>query len=334
MRPFVPLANAFPVISPQRRRPGPRGICTLWHAGNTGLRFVRRLLPLALLGLGLVLCVRAYRTLDWHSVGYDLRRAGPWVALVLLAPVVGNFLHMLGWRALLGRDMRPKLWRAFRIFVAAQAGNEIGASVLGETVKVVAFPREKRASAVRAVIWDNLIAFAALIFVLLAVTALPIPALFGSASLRAWGAVVFLVLAVGAGVWIFLSGKGTACPPLAVVLFTFVAHFLGKLWIVAEFFLALALLATASWYSSALLGFASTLASCVGAPVPGQLGVTECALVSCAGMAHIRVSTVLSVAILRRARSLLWVILGAVFYIAIRVTTQSVRNHVPPARST
>jgi hypothetical protein len=131
----------------------------------------------------------------------------------------------------------------------------------------------------------------------------------------------------------FLSGKTTACPPIPVALFAFLAHLVGKLWIVAEFFLALALLATASWYSSALLGFASTLASCVGAPVPGQLGITECALLSCASIAHIHVSTVLSVALLRRARSLLWVILGAAFYIAIRLTTQSMRAHASPASS-
>ena len=332
-RSFVPSANAFPVISPRTGGPFRRGICTVWQTSNTGLRVVRRLLPFALLGLGLVLCFRTYRTLDWRALSHDLRHAGPWVLLVLLAPIVGIFLHMLGWRALLDRNMRPTLWRAFRIFVAAQAGNEIGASVLGETVKVVAFPRERRASAIRAVVWDNLIAFAALIVVLLVVTTLPIPALFGSASFRVCRAIVFLGLAVGAALWIFLSGKTTACPPIPIVLFAFLAHLVGKLWIVAEFFLALALLATASWYSSALLGFASTLASCVGAPVPGQLGITECALVSCASIAHIHVSTVLSVAILRRARSFFWVILGAAFYVAIRLTTQSMRVHASPAGS-
>jgi uncharacterized membrane protein YbhN (UPF0104 family) len=115
------------------------------------------------------------------------------------------------------------------------------------------------------------------------------------------------------------------------MLFALFAHFLAKLWIVGEFALALGLLATASWYSSALLGFAATLASCIGAPVPGQLGVVESTLVLFASSAHVNVATVLSVAVLRRARSLLWVLLGAAFLFALGITTKSVKSNDPTA---
>jgi hypothetical protein len=330
----LPFREHFPPVLSKRctlAAGAPQGNGTLWLASYTVPASIRRLLSLALLGLGIHLCLRACRTLEWRSVAHDMHHAGPWVVVLLLAPIVGNFVHMLGWRSLIERNWRPSLWRAFRIFVAAQAGNELGTSVLGESVKILAFAPDKRSAAVRVVLWDNVTALVAVALSLLSVFALSPPVALGPALRRVLAVLTLVYVAVAVGAWILSAGKLASRPPVSNMLFALLAHFLAKLWVVVEFALALGLLATASWYSSALLGFAATLASCIGAPVPGQLGVIESTLVAFASSAHVNIATVLSVAVLRRARSLLWVLLGAAFLFALGITTKSVKSNDPTA---
>jgi uncharacterized membrane protein YbhN (UPF0104 family) len=305
----VPLTRLLSLLSRASEDHAPRSRNgTVLLASYTA---ARRLVPSVLFALGFYLCLRICRGLDWRSVWGQLLSVGPAVILLLLAPCVGNFLHMLGWRALLDRSFRPGLLRALLIFVAAQAGNTLGASVLGESVKVVAFGTRRRAEALHIVLWDNLTALAALIPLLLSVFLLPLRVAFGSGvenGLCAFTAVSIVLLIGGT---VVAARRLPARPPLMNLLFAVFAHGLGKLWIVVEFAIALGLLATVSWYSSALLGFASTFATSVGAPVPGQVGILEAALVACSRAAHLSVTTVIAVATLRRVRSLLWVLLGA-----------------------
>ncbi len=269
---------------------------------------------------GAWLCLRFVRQLDWASVLADLRHAGPCVALLVLTPLVGNFVHMLGWRALLPVTARPRLGRALAIFLTAQAGNEVGSGVLGESFKISLFPSEQRAAALRAVVLDNLTALVALFAVVLTIGSMigrslieryvPLPAAFGAFGLLLLGGALLAQRAFRAGGARNVWGA-------------FFAHYLGKLWIVADFALWLWLVARASWHSSALLGLVSTVASVLGAPVPGQLGVMEAALGSSAAWAGVGTATVLSVALLRRVRGLLWIALGGLLLWRLRVPTLS-----------
>jgi hypothetical protein len=111
-----------------------------------------------------------------------------------------------------------------------------------------------------------------------------------------------------------LAKRALAADSASSVWGAFLAHYLGKLWIVADFALWLWLVAHASWHSSALLGLVGTVASVLGAPIPGQLGVMEAALGGSAAWVGLGASTLLSVAVLRRARGLLWIALGALLF--------------------
>lgn len=303
-----------------RSRPRLRACGTLWLNRHSCSVWLRRLLPVVLAGLGVCLCLRLFRGQDWSLVALNLRRAGPWVAVLLSMPMVSNFVHMLGWRSLIERSWRPRLGRAFCIFVAAQAGNEIGSSILGESIKVAAFPQPAQKAALRAVIWDNLTSLVALGVVLLTVSALPLRAELHLTVWRIGLLVLALLLVTVLGLALARRLQATDRPPLGAITLAFLAHYLGKLWIVAEYAIALALVANATWHNSALLGFASLLGTSVGAPVPGQIGVVEAALVSCAGFAQLTMPTLLSIAILRRARSLTWIVVGATLGVAVGVT--------------
>jgi len=290
---------------------------TLWSRGNSALRWLQKVFPFVASGVGLWLCVRFCSTLEWRAVAHDIRHVGAGAALLLLAPIVGNFVHMVGWRGLLPSNARPGLGRSLAIFLAAQAGNELGLGVLGESLKVSEFPSEHRSFAWRAMLLDNLTALVALLAVVLSMALF----LSGSAMQHALPRSVALGGLLGAGV-AALGGLGiwartASSSPLAVLL-AFAAHYIGKLWIVAEFALALALLGTATLRSSAVLGLVSTLASAVGAAIPGQLGVLEAALKGSAASCGVGVCTLVSVALLRRARSILWVALGAVLFWQLR----------------
>jgi hypothetical protein len=273
--------------------------------------------PFVASSVGLWLCVKFCSALDWRAAAHDIRHVGAGASLLLLAPIVGNFVHMVGWRGLLPAHARPGLGRSLAIFLASQAGNELGLGVLGESLKVSEFPSEQRALAWRAMLLDNLTALAALLAVVLSM------ALFlgGGAAQHvlprsvALGALLGVSVAslAGLGIWARKSNGS-----LHGVLLAFAAHYAGKLWIVAEFALALALLGTVTLRSSAVLGLVSTLASAVGAAIPGQLGVLEAALKGSAASCGVGACTLVSVALLRRARSMLWVGLGALLFWQLR----------------
>jgi hypothetical protein len=309
-------AAALGVRSATLLRPGLAERFTLWSHDNSVARWARRLFPFAASGVGLWLCVRFCAALDWRAAAHDIRHVGAGASLLLLAPIVGNFVHMVGWRGLLPAQARPGLGRSLAIFLASQAGNELGLGVLGESLKVSEFPSEQRAVAWRAMLLDNLTALAALLAVVLSI------ALFvgGVAAEHALPRSVTLSLLglgvaslVGFGVWARKSNGS-----LHGVFLAFAAHYAGKLWIVAEFALALALLGTVTLRSSAVLGLVSTLASAVGAAIPGQLGVLEAALKGSAASCGVGACTLVSVALLRRARSILWVGLGALLFWQLR----------------
>jgi len=297
---------------------------TVWSRGNKALRWTQKLAPFLALGVGAWLTVRFCSQLEWQAIARDVRRVGAGAWLLFAAPIVGNFAHMLGWRGLLPARARPALGRSLAIFLASQAGNEVGSGVLGESLKVSELPREHRAAAWRAMLLDNLTALLALLAVVLSFAlflggvavqhALPRGVVVGAAA--ALGASVL----AGLGVW----ARGLSHSPRSVLV-AFGAHYLGKLWIVAEFALVLGLLGSVSLRSSAVLGLVSTLASAVGAAIPGQLGVLEAALQGSAASCGIGACTLVSVALLRRARSLLWVALGALLFWQLR--------HVAAART-
>jgi hypothetical protein len=273
------------------------------------------------------------------------RRSGLCIALVFVAPVVGQCLHAIGWRLLLPREARPCALRTFRIFLGAQAGNEIGFGLLGEPLKVTYLGARHRDAAVAALVLDNATAFVSLMLFFvtgmgLLCGALPI-------TLPSWSTasvfVALFVLAVG-GAWLVLRVKSVArvgddaqhprwiaraarmadacCRalvdrPLDVLAAT-ALHYLGKLWIVVEFALLLHLLAPGTSDAAALFGVASAAGSAVGAAVPGQLGVVETAILGAASLRGIGASTALALALVRRARGRLWVLVGAAGLPAMR----------------
>ena len=283
-------------------------------------RLIRGIAPLGLLAIGTAFCVQLWKQLEWNTFVAALHRAGPGVLLLFLAPAVGNFVHMLGWRALLSRDVRPRIGRAFRIFVAAQAGNEFGLGVLGEVVKITAFARERRTEATQAVVLDNVSSLAALIAVCASVAGLLCRSCGRTNVGFSVGAIgIVCVLVLPFGIIAILRWRKTLTRPTAGFLIAFIAHYLGKLWLVAELAFALGLVATASLRSSATLALASIIASTIGAPVPGQMGVVEVALSASANLAQLSQPTVLTVSVLRRIRSLLWILLGVLCFSSLKI---------------
>jgi uncharacterized membrane protein YbhN (UPF0104 family) len=93
------------------------------------------------------------------------------------------------------------------------------------------------------------------------------------------------------------------------VLGSVLLHLAGKLWIVAEMALLLALLGfsptLAPW-----LGAASVLASVVGAAIPGQMGAVEAAVFAACTALGVDAPTAMALVLLRRLRGVLWIALG------------------------
>jgi hypothetical protein len=292
-----------------------------------------------LLVAGVVFVARAVGRVGVHRIWVDCLGAGPLVILVFLAPAVGQFLHALGWRFLLPLAARPPVARAYRIFLAAQAGNEVGFGCLGEPLKVSVLPPRHRDDAVAAVVMDNATAFLALLLFFGTGCALSGAALPGAARVARVAGGVLLASLLGAGVvatW-FGTGKATttgvarsrpggslvtharralvicremvAARPRDVVAATLL-HYLGKLWIIAEFALLLGLIGKDA-RASAVFGVLSAAGSAVGAPVPGQLGIVESAILQAAALTGVAVSTALAMALIRRVRGWFWVLVGA-----------------------
>ena len=251
-------------------------------------------------------------------------RAGYGMLLLATAPAVGLFLHTLAWRTLLPSPARPRLIHAYRAFIAAQAGNEIGFGFLGEPMKVLSLNPAHRNVGVSVVALDNLTAAVALVLFYSALGSIA-----ATPELAEHRGVGLGVIVAGAGLFGLVSVASarvrkvartslallTAHPFRAVL--AMVLHLLGKLWLVAEMALAMAILDTATLRGAALLALASATAAAVGAPVPGQVGVVEGALVTVAAAAGLTPTTALAIGLLRRLRSLLWNGVGAAFAIPL-----------------
>jgi hypothetical protein len=261
-------------------------------------RRARQLWALALFGLASAALVRA-----GHSS--DLRRAwsascglGAPLLLLLALPSVSLFVKMLGWRALLPPSARPSLGRAYVAFVAAQGVNELGFSVLGEPLKVWVLAPSARASGVRAVVTDNLVAFSALLAVM--------ATLLGSAR---WAC-------VGAAIALAVSWQAYRARELGVLL-AFSAHCVGKLWLVLEIGLGLYFFGEPALAAAKPLALSWLGAAALGAAVPAQLGVVEAALIETGAALGIGVSSLLGLALVRRLRGLVW--LGIGLFLAARM---------------
>jgi hypothetical protein len=246
-----------------------------------------------------VLLLRRLSTLgDWRAAWSRCLELGAPLLVLLALPAMGHFVKMLGWRNLLPASQRPSLRESYAAFVAAQAVNELGFSVLGEPLKVIVLARHSRAEGLRAVVADNLSALLALLVV--------------SATLlaRPW-----LVAPLVVGALVLLHAVKRRAERRFIVAFG--AHYLGKLWLVAEIALGLHFLGEASLAAAAPLALAALGAAAIGAPVPGQLGVVEAALVHSGAALGVAPSSLLALALIRRIRGLVWLVLGLLLAAAI-----------------
>jgi hypothetical protein len=257
--------------------------------------------------LGTAVVCRLVALVGVHSVVALLGSAGPGAAFVFAAPVVGQFLNLLAWTVLLPQEARPDPLRGYRLLLAAQAGNELGACVLGESLKVIALPSRHRDAAVAAVVLDNAVCFAAVCsFLVVGGAGLRLS---GSMSTDAFHVLKWAPLIVVAVMVPFVVVGGVrqsarsavgerskgivrACRlalrerPRAIAA-AFLLHLAAKLWVFAEFWLAIRLFGHGSLRQCALLGVASVGGSMIGAPVPAQLGVVESAVALAAATAGI-----------------------------------------------
>jgi hypothetical protein len=229
------------------------------HHSSTALR-LRLLWAVALVAGGVWACSRVGGVRQWRSAWSTSMQLGGPLWLLLALPAVSHFVKSLGWRGLLPAPLRPGIGRAYVTFVAAQAVNELGFSVLGEPLKILALPRHARGAAVRAVATDNALAFTALLAALLSFVCCH------SAS----ALTLLALVATGLGLWGSRSSAWLA---------GFAAHYLGKLWLAVELGLGLYFLGQPALTACAPLSLAWLGASAAGSVVPGQLGVVEAALV-------------------------------------------------------
>ncbi len=279
-----------------------------------------------------------------------------WVLLLLAAPFVGVSLHVLGWRAVVPKAVRPGFWRAFRVYLAALAVDEVGAGVLGEPLKAAGFPRSARFEVVGALVLDN-VAQALAIAACMAgsgiwlagtqVAGAGVAAVLGAAGMTGVAALLL------GGLWlgtlpVVASKAQTSGPRLRRLLHRwsevsktstqsvrqrpaafascFVLHAMGKFWIVPEFALGLALVGQYGWDKALWLASGSMVGSVVGAAIPAQAGVLEGAVMASAIAAGVPAPEVLAVMLVRRFRSALW--LGVGFWLAGGVVRESKENGV------
>lgn len=262
---------------------------TVWCQRHT--LALRVLWSLALCGLGSWLFARLATRADLSRAWLQCWALGAPLALLLALPAVSHFIKMLGWRSLVPAEIRPGLGRAYATFVAAQGVNELGFSVLGEPLKIWVLPPSAKAQGLRAVLADNLAALAALFAVIATLARL------------GWVVVPCVLLAL----FVLWRARRTRWSSL---LGAFMAHYVGKLWLVVELGLGLYFLGEPARGAAPSLALAWLGAAAVGAPVPGQLGVVEGALVQAGTSLGIAVSSLLALSLVRRLRSVLWTVLG------------------------
>jgi hypothetical protein len=240
-------------------------------------------------------------------------------------------LRCCGWLILLPKSLRPRPAIAFAAYLASQAGDELGGGVAGEPLKALVFPPSVRGRTLVALALDNGTQIAATALLLAGAALLPWASRsLISARICAWVGAAGLALVLGVALTILVAplrrwgagsgraarfARGLDAARLALlsrprlVLGSMLLHLAGKLWIVAEMALLLALLglrpALAPW-----LGAASFVASVLGAAIPGQMGAVEAAVFAACAALGVDAPTAMALVLLRRLRSGLWIALG------------------------
>jgi hypothetical protein len=240
-------------------------------------------------------------------------------------------LHCWAWLTLVPKALRPRPVIAFAAYAASQAGNELGAGVAGEPLKALVFHPRVRGATLVALGLDNGTHIAATALLLAGAAFLPWSSTsLVSARACAYAGATSLALVLTAVLAILVapvrrlekrSGWVARCARLLLaarlallsqprlVLGSVLLHLAGKLWIVAEMALLLALLGLnpmlAPW-----LGAASLLASALGAPIPGQLGVVESAVFAVCTALGVDAPSAMALVLLRRLRGGIWIALG------------------------
>ncbi len=267
--------------------------------------------------------------------------AGPGLLWILVAPIGFFVLHTWGWLLLMpGR--RPGFGAALRAYIASQALDELGGGVLGEPLKVFVIPQEDRTAGIASVTLDNLSLLAALgVFMLLgsgALAWLGVEAIsfghLGAAVLGVLGGVaVFGVLfflgpglignrfaAKHPGGWIarFLDRYRDVAAHNRSFLTKHPVRFAGsvglhtlaKAWVVVEVWITLEIMNIYEPGRALWLGLGKQAVQITGAAIPAQIGVFTGTLTFLGEALGMVGSVALAVALLRRARSLLWIGLG------------------------
>ena len=224
------------------------------------------------------------------------------LAPIVLAPIVGMVLHCWGWLVMLPRAARPTAKAALWAQVAAQAGDELGAGVAGEPLKLASTNRAFRTRAVVALAVDNVAQVIAVGgFLLTASCALRVVySGLGSSALGLMAVAGALLVSVGIALPMLMAGaiqrsrlRTYGWGPRLLhtlnttrmfmrkrprkVLSSVLLHGLGKAWIVPVMALTLNLLGASS-FAALWLAPMSVLGSLLGTMIPGQAGAVEAAL--------------------------------------------------------
>lgn len=267
---------------------------------------------------------------------------GPGIALIIAAPLFGFGFHASAWLVLMPAALRPPPGRAFAVYLAAQAVDDLGGGVAGEPLKVLAMAPGARMQVASVVALENLARLGSFaLFFCLGGTVLALWGPRGVAFADLFrGAMVVMAIAGVAAVVVLVGPWGVASrlakhPRLArlgKLAKTFDAisrggrqylrrhparfvastllHFAGKLMIVPEIALVLYLLGHGDLVLSFWLGVASVVGQVIGAPVPGHLGSVEGMMVLVGEMFGATLWLIMAVAVLRRIRSLFWLAVG------------------------
>jgi hypothetical protein len=248
--------------------------------------------------------------------------------LIVLLPVVGLSIHTFGWAVLLPTHLRPRPTEAFFVYVASQAGNELGGGVLGEPLKLTSAPAKHRAEAAAVLIVDNAaalastLAFGAVALVLVGPPDIVLPAAPLTIATVVFPACIASLLLgrrflprIGDRITDYAGRLRVSLGALlrrspGKVATSFLAHALGKSWIVVEFAVALAFVQDVPIDLSLVLGPASVLATIVGAPIPARVGVMEASALWAAQGHAAFFPSLMAIALLRRIRGCLWTALG------------------------
>ncbi len=294
---------------------------------------------LLLAGLGLFVAILA--SSDLGAVLDACLGIGPDILLIMVAPLGYFVLHTWGWLLLI-TGQRPRFGRALRAYIASQALDELWGGLLGEPLKVFVVPGDDRTAGIGSVTLDNLALLASLaIFLLLGggvLAWLDVEAIsFGHLGvallgLLGLGALLGVLLLLGPG----LVGRRLASRFPGGVIAGFLEryrevarhnriflarhpgrftgsiglHVLAKIWVIFEVWLTLEIMGLYEPGRAIWLGLGKQAVQITGAPIPAQMGVFTGTLAFLGEALGIAASAALAVALLRRARSLVWIGVG------------------------